>query len=94
MAKFKVFPINNQREALEYIKKLMIEKKYSSKKYVDKITLRTTIGNYLDSLDYVECIMEIEKRLKIVIPDEHVFERNTFGHLASLVVKAVKEKYI
>lgn len=93
MGKFKALPINNQLEALEYIKKLMIKEKYASKKIIDKTTLRTELEECFDSLDFVHCVIEIEKKLKINIPDGVLGNATTFSHFASAVVKAVKQKY-
>lgn len=48
----------------------------------------------LDSLDFVELLMAIEKEYGIYIPDEKAIECSNIGELVSLVNSLVNEKIL
>ena len=49
----------------------------------ENITLETSLENYIDSLDQVEIVLEIEKELNTHIADDEVEKWKTIGDIVS-----------
>ena len=82
----------NALEAFMIVKNTIPKSGHSKKvgEIIQKLKPTTKICDVLDSLDYVELIMNIEQKLNIAIPDDECNKHNNFGDIAKSIVKNLK----
>jgi acyl carrier protein len=75
-------------EAFQIVKNTIPKEGHSKRvlELIKNLKPTTKIYDVLDSLDYVELIMNIEKKLCISIPDDECNKHNTFGDIAKAII--------
>lgn len=59
----------------------------------EEVTCDTKFGDIgMDSLDFVEFIMQVENKMNIALPDQDIEEIKTFGQLVSLITNKLNKK--
>jgi|GEM_PF-5015698 len=79
-----------QKEIFATIKKIMEQKELLSQKHIKDIETTDNLSDFLDSLDYVELIIELENKYVIAIPDEECNDQVTFQDLIDDVKRRFK----
>lgn len=79
----------NKEEIKDKIKGIIVDKNgVEPKQVTDNANFETDLG--MDSIDFVELIMEVEKEFKIAIPDDEAEKVSCLSDCVTLVEKHLK----
>ena len=76
-----------QTEIFNKIRELAVANNLVESNDAPELTEKTSLSNYLDSMDKMELLVLIDREFNAFITDEEAERIRTFGNLAALVEK-------